>query len=43
MRRTKEQVAAVVTYIRSDWGSPAASVSADDVRKQRDALAQRID
>jgi hypothetical protein len=34
-----EQVAAVVTYIRNNRGSPAASVSADGVRKQHDALA----
>jgi mono/diheme cytochrome c family protein len=38
-----EQVAAVVTYVRHSWGAAAPAVSADDVRKQRAALAQRTD
>ena len=38
-----EQVAAVVTYIRNNWGSSAPAVASDDVRKARAALAWRSD
>jgi mono/diheme cytochrome c family protein len=38
-----EQLAAVVTYIRNSWGSSAPTVSPDDVRKTRAALAWRSD
>ena len=34
-RLSDEQVAEVVTFIRSAWGNRAPSVSADDVRKAR--------
>ena len=37
------QVAAVLTYIRNSWGASAAAVSADDVRKQRQALDRGSD
>lgn len=37
------QVAAVLTYVRNDWGGGAPAVSADDVRKQRADLANRSD
>ena len=38
-----DQVAAVLTYIRNSWGAAAPPVSADDVRKQREDLADRDD
>jgi mono/diheme cytochrome c family protein len=37
------QVAAVITYIRNAWQSPAAAVSAEAVSKTRDALRTRSD
>jgi mono/diheme cytochrome c family protein len=37
------QIAAVVTYVRNSWGAAAPAISADDVGKQRAALAQRTD
>lgn len=37
------QVAAVLTYIRNAWGSAAAAVSPDAVRKERSALAESGD
>lgn len=37
------QVAAVVTYIRNNWGMAALPVSADDVSKQKSKLANRSD
>lgn len=37
------QVAAVLTYIRNSWGTAAPAVSAEDVGKQRTALAHRVD
>jgi mono/diheme cytochrome c family protein len=36
-----EQVAAVATYIRNSWGNKAPSVSEQDVKKARSALAGR--
>ena len=33
-----ENVADVLTYIRNSWGNAAAPISADEVRKQREAL-----
>jgi mono/diheme cytochrome c family protein len=38
-----DQVAAVVTYIRNAWGNAAPAVSATDVGKTRQALAERSD
>jgi len=38
-----EQIAAVVSYVRNAWGSPAAAVAPDDVSKMRDALSTRAD
>jgi mono/diheme cytochrome c family protein len=37
------QVAAVVTYIRNNWGTAAAPVSAETVAKERSKLADRSD
>src|SRR6185437_2809211 len=34
------EVAAVVTYIRNNWGNAADVVSENDVRRQRSALAE---
>ncbi len=38
-----EEVAAVVTYIRTAWGNAASTVAAGDVRRLREQLAQRTD
>jgi mono/diheme cytochrome c family protein len=38
-----DQIAAVATYIRNSWGQAAAPASADDVAKQRSALANRTE
>jgi mono/diheme cytochrome c family protein len=38
-----EQVAAVLTYIRNAWQTPAAAVSAETVGKARDGLRTRAD
>ncbi len=38
-----DQVAAVLTYIRSTWGNFAPAVSGGQVRKERAALVQRSD
>jgi mono/diheme cytochrome c family protein len=38
-----EQVGAVLTYIRNNWGAFAPAVSPDDVRQTRAALAWRSD
>jgi mono/diheme cytochrome c family protein len=38
-----EQVAAVLTYMRNAWGSPAQAVAPADVAKLRSALASRRD
>ncbi|HEX2539162.1 MAG TPA: cytochrome c [Pseudolabrys sp.] len=38
-----DQIAAVLTYIRNSWGGAAPAVSADDVHKARDELADRSD
>ena len=38
-----DQIAAVLTYIRNSWGGAAPAVSADDVRKAREDLADRSD
>jgi mono/diheme cytochrome c family protein len=38
-----DQIAAVLTYIRNSWGGAAPAVSADDVHKARDDLADRSD
>jgi mono/diheme cytochrome c family protein len=38
-----EQVAAVATYVRNHWGTPAPAVSSSDVAKQRANLAKRAD
>jgi mono/diheme cytochrome c family protein len=38
-----EQVAAVLTYIRNAWQTPAAAVSAEAVGKARDGLRTRAD
>jgi mono/diheme cytochrome c family protein len=40
---TDEQIAAVLTYIRNAWGSPAPAVSAGTVTNSRKDLAQRSD
>ena len=37
------QIAAVVTYIRNAWGNAAPSVSAEEIHKKRQALAERND
>jgi mono/diheme cytochrome c family protein len=39
-RLNDAQVAAVLTYIRNNWGNAAAAVSADAVASQRTALAK---
>ncbi len=33
-----ENIADVLTYVRNSWGNAAPAVSADEVRKQREAL-----
>jgi hypothetical protein len=38
-----EQVAAVLTYIRNAWGSPAPAVAPTEVTKLRSSLASRPD
>ena len=38
-----DQIAAVVTYIRNNWGNSAPAVTASDVSKTRSALAERSD
>jgi mono/diheme cytochrome c family protein len=38
-----DQVAAVVTFVRNNWGNAAPAVSASDVAKLRKQLAQRAD
>jgi mono/diheme cytochrome c family protein len=38
-----DQVAAVLTYIRNTWGNVAPAVSAREVGKARQALAERTD
>jgi mono/diheme cytochrome c family protein len=38
-----EQIAAVVSYVRTAWGRPAAAVAPDDVSRMRDALSRRAD
>ena len=36
------QVAAVVTYVRNSWGNAAPAVAADEVRGERDNLAESL-
>ncbi len=36
-----EDIAAVLTYVRNEWGNKAGPVSPDDVKKIRDATADR--
>jgi mono/diheme cytochrome c family protein len=38
-----DEVAAVLTYVRNAWGSPAPAVAPSDVAKVRSALASRSD
>jgi Plasmid pRiA4b ORF-3-like protein/Cytochrome c len=38
-----EQIAAVATYVRNHWGSPAPAVSPSEVGRQRSSLAKRAD
>ena len=38
-----DQIAALVTYIRNNWGNSAPAVTASDVSKTRGALAERKD
>lgn len=38
-----EQIAAVLTYIRSEWGNAAPPITVDYVRKMREATAGRVD
>jgi mono/diheme cytochrome c family protein len=40
---TDEEAADVISYIRNAWGNAAPPVSADELRKARDALVQRTD
>jgi mono/diheme cytochrome c family protein len=40
---TDDQVAAVLTYIRNAWGNAARPVSAEEVRKARNAFAEQSD
>ena len=40
-RLNDAQVAAVITYIRNNWGNAAAPVSADTIAKQRTSLANQ--
>ncbi len=40
---TDAQVAAVVTYIRNNWGNSASSVTAGEVRSERASLAKRTE
>jgi mono/diheme cytochrome c family protein len=40
---TDEQAADVITYVRNAWGNAAPPLSADEVRKARDAFIQRTD
>jgi mono/diheme cytochrome c family protein len=40
---TDEEAADVISYIRNAWGNAAPPVSAEEVRKARDALVQRTD
>ena len=40
---TDEEAADVISYIRNAWGNAAPPVSADEVRKAREALVQRTD
>jgi mono/diheme cytochrome c family protein len=35
-----DQIAEVVTYVRNSWGNAAAAVSADDVKTERETLAE---
>ena len=38
-----DQIAALLTYVRNNWGNAAPAVSAGDVGKERNALAERSD
>jgi mono/diheme cytochrome c family protein len=40
---TDDQVAAVLTYVRNNWGNAAAPIAASTVRKARHDLAERKD
>ncbi len=40
---TDEETANVISYIRNSWGNAAPAVSANDVRKARDALVEQTD
>lgn len=37
-----EDIAAVVTYIRQEWGNKASAVTAEQVKKVRDATADKV-
>ena len=38
-----EEVAAVLTHVRSSWGNQASEITADDVRAVRASLAGRTE
>jgi mono/diheme cytochrome c family protein len=38
-----DEIAAVLTYIRSDWGNAAAPVKADTIKAQREATKERTE
>jgi cytochrome c553 len=40
---TDDQIAAILTYVRSSWGNKASAISVDQVKKVRAATAQRKD
>ena len=39
---TDEDIAAVATYVRNEWGNKASAVTADQVKKIRDATADKV-
>ncbi len=39
---TDEDIAAVVTYVRQEWGNKASKVTADQVKKAREATADKV-